>query len=70
VVTVGGVAAGAAQAAAAAAAAKKDTAVLGDFYRFQQRERKRNEVVDLRRAFEEDKKRLVQLKNARKFKPY
>jgi hypothetical protein len=70
VVTVGGVAAGAAQAAATAAAAKKDTAVLGDFYRFQQRERKRNEVVDLRKAFEEDKKRLVQLKNARKFKPY
>ncbi|KAJ1554871.1 Ribosomal RNA-processing protein 7 A [Nowakowskiella sp. JEL0078] len=51
---------------------------LTDFYRFQMRESKRNgslllinhKLADLRRKFEEDKKRIAQLKASRKFKPY
>lgn len=50
---------------------------LVDFYRFQQRERKRNgnlltyvELADLRRKFEQDKEKIQQMKESRKFKPY
>lgn len=62
---VGGVAA----AAAAAHAAKKKPKLSLDFYRFQQRDRRRNELLELRQKFEEDKKRLAELKAARKFRP-
>lgn len=65
-VTVGGVSGAAAQ----AAADKKSNAVFADFYRFQQRERRRNQVVTLREQFESDKLKLAALKSARKFKPY
>ncbi|KAJ3025345.1 UNVERIFIED_CONTAM: hypothetical protein HDU68_007232 [Siphonaria sp. JEL0065] len=41
-----------------------------DFYRFQMRESKRNQLVELRNKFEEDKKRIEKLKATRKFKPY
>jgi len=43
---------------------------LQDFYRFQMKEKKRNELADLRRKFEEDKKRIAELKSSRRFKPY
>ncbi|GFR53035.1 hypothetical protein Agub_g15727, partial [Astrephomene gubernaculifera] len=71
-VVTGGVAAGAAAAAAAAAAKEGEKAAQGrgDFYRFQRRERRRNELVELRQRFEEDKRRLAQLKATRNFKPY
>ena len=43
---------------------------LPDFYRFQMRENKRNQLADLRQKFELDKKRIEELKRRRKFKPY
>jgi ribosomal RNA-processing protein 7 len=64
---VGGVAAAA---AAARAAAKAKTAKYStDFYRFQQRSRRRSELMELREQFEQDKRKLLELKAARKFKP-
>ncbi len=49
----------------------EDLAVAGlpDFYKFQRKEAQRNAVAELQRRFEDDKKRLQQLKAARKFKP-
>jgi hypothetical protein len=64
-VTVGAVAAG----AAAAQAAGKQAPLHANFYRFQQREQRRTELLDLRERFEQDKKRLAELKMARKFNP-
>ncbi|KAI8812237.1 ribosomal RNA-processing protein 7-domain-containing protein [Cladochytrium replicatum] len=43
---------------------------LVNFYRFQLRETKRNDLAELRRKFEEDKKRIAALRANRKFKPY
>ncbi|RHZ76470.1 hypothetical protein Glove_197g6 [Diversispora epigaea] len=43
---------------------------LPDFYRFQMRESKRNKHVELRKKFEEDKRKIERLKAARRFKPY
>ena len=40
-----------------------------DFYRFQQREAKRNEIAELRTKFEADKARIMQLRAQRKFRP-
>lgn len=40
-----------------------------DFYRFQQREAKRNEIAELRCKFEADKARIMQLRAQRKFRP-
>ena len=65
-VTVGAVAAAA---AAARAAKKRPAATYSDFYRFQQREKRRSELLDLREKFEEDKRRLAELKAVRNFKP-
>ncbi|XP_004499443.1 uncharacterized protein [Cicer arietinum] len=51
--------------------AKKKSKNVGlDFYRFQKREAQRNEIMELQSKFEEDKKRLQQLRAARKFRPY
>ncbi|GMY24489.1 stress response protein NST1 isoform X2 [Fagus crenata] len=41
-----------------------------DFYRFQRREAQRNEVMMLQSKFEQDKKRIQQLRATRKFRPY
>ncbi|KAJ8655345.1 hypothetical protein O0I10_009034 [Lichtheimia ornata] len=41
-----------------------------DFYRFQVREKKQNELSELRRRFEEDKQKIAKQKEARRFKPY
>ncbi|KAJ3222576.1 Ribosomal RNA-processing protein 7 A [Clydaea vesicula] len=43
---------------------------LVDFYRFQMRDTKRQQLADLRTKFEQDKKKIEILKKARKFKPY
>ncbi|KAI8085019.1 SSU rRNA processing protein [Halteromyces radiatus] len=43
---------------------------LVDFYRFQLREKKQNELFELRKRFEEDKVKIDKLKQARKFRPY
>uniref|UniRef100_A0A1D1YC56 Ribosomal RNA-processing protein 7 A n=1 Tax=Anthurium amnicola TaxID=1678845 RepID=A0A1D1YC56_9ARAE len=51
-------------------AKKKQKELALDFYRFQKRETQRNEVMMLQSKFEQDKKRLQQLRAARKFRPY
>ncbi|KAI9475835.1 MAG: SSU rRNA processing protein [Benjaminiella poitrasii] len=43
---------------------------LVNFYRFQMREQKQNELTELRKRFEEDKEKIAKLKQSRKFKPY
>ncbi|KAF7721440.1 Ribosomal RNA-processing protein 7 A [Apophysomyces ossiformis] len=43
---------------------------LFDFYRFHLREKKQNELSELRRKFEEDKEKITKLKQSRKFKPF
>lgn len=43
---------------------------LQDFYRFQLREKKRQQLADLRAQFEADKQKVAKLKQARRFKPY
>ncbi|XP_027928909.1 uncharacterized protein LOC114185403 [Vigna unguiculata] len=60
-----------AQAAVENKMAKKKRNEVGlDFYRFQKREAQRNEIMTLQSKFEEDKKRLQQMRAARKFRPY
>lgn len=60
-----------AQAAVEDKMAKKKKKEVGlDFYRFQRREAKRNEIMLLQSKFEQDRKRIQQLRSARKFKPY
>nr|XP_028953365.1 eukaryotic translation initiation factor 5B-like isoform X2 [Malus domestica] len=52
-------------------AKKKRTEVVGlDFYRFQRKEAQRNEIMMLQSKFEQAKKRIQQLRAARKFRPY
>ncbi|RKP07016.1 ribosomal RNA-processing protein 7-domain-containing protein [Thamnocephalis sphaerospora] len=41
-----------------------------DFYRFQQREAKREKLLELRRKFEEDKERIASMRANRRFRPY
>ncbi|KAJ4825030.1 hypothetical protein Tsubulata_019289 [Turnera subulata] len=66
-VTVGSVA----QAAVEDKMSKKKSKEVGpDFYRFQRRDAQRSEILALREKFEQDKKRLQQLRAARKFRPY
>ncbi|XP_022728399.1 ribosomal RNA-processing protein 7 homolog A isoform X2 [Durio zibethinus] len=50
--------------------AKKKSKELFDFYRFQKREAQKNELMKLQSKFEQDKKRIQQLRAARKFRPY
>ncbi|KAL5974438.1 hypothetical protein ACLOJK_031103 [Asimina triloba] len=49
---------------------KKKKGVSSDFYNFQRRESQRNEVMMLQSKFEQDKKRIQELRTARKFRPY
>ncbi|CAN8232998.1 unnamed protein product [Cochlearia groenlandica] len=49
---------------------KQSQIVAPGFYRFQRREAQRNELMELQSKFEQDKKRIQQLRAARKFKPY
>jgi len=43
--------------------------VHADFYRFQKRENQRAAVAELRLKFEDDKRRIAELRAQRKFKP-
>ncbi|XP_043689154.1 ribosomal RNA-processing protein 7 homolog A [Telopea speciosissima] len=66
-ITVGSVA----QAAVVDKMSKKKSKDVGiDFYRFQRREAQRNEIMMLQSKFEQDRKRIQQLRAARKFRPY
>ncbi|XP_076937912.1 uncharacterized protein LOC143605822 isoform X2 [Bidens hawaiensis] len=49
---------------------KKDKQVGINFYSFQKREAQRNEIMMLQSKFEQDKRRIQQLRAARKFRPY
>ncbi|XXG78740.1 hypothetical protein AAC387_Pa08g2618 [Persea americana] len=49
---------------------KKKKAIALDFYNFQRREAQRNEIMMLQSKFEQDKKRIQQMRAARKFRPY
>jgi ribosomal RNA-processing protein 7 len=60
---------GVSQAAAEAYAAKKKPKEVSDFYRFQAREKKKTEMVDLRRKFADAQKHLQDMRTTRKFKP-
>ncbi|CAL9118705.1 unnamed protein product [Musa acuminata var. zebrina] len=51
-------------------ARKKNKEVALDFYRFKKQEAQRSEVMMLQSKFEQDKKRIQQLRAARKFRPY
>ncbi|KAI9493131.1 ribosomal RNA-processing protein 7-domain-containing protein [Zychaea mexicana] len=49
---------------------KKVMGDLSDFYRFQTRHKKQNELQQLRERFEQDKQKIALQKQARRFKPY
>ncbi|XP_042006073.1 uncharacterized protein LOC121754846 [Salvia splendens] len=49
---------------------KKKKEVGLDFYQFNRREAHRNEIMMLQSKFEQDKKRIQQMRAARKFRPY
>ncbi|CBQ72943.1 conserved hypothetical protein [Sporisorium reilianum SRZ2] len=49
---------------------KKKSTGLEDFYRFQVRERKREELAGLRARFEKDRASVQRLKAGRRFRPY
>jgi len=49
---------------------KKAEKELSNFYQFQIREKKRDQLATLREKFEADKRRIEQLKASRKFRPY
>jgi len=49
---------------------KRNEKELQNFYLFQQREAKRDKIAVLRQQFEEDKKRIAQMQQLRKFKPF
>ena len=49
---------------------KKKKKELLNFYKFQLRESKRQQIAELRRKFEEDKQKVAEMKSKRKFRPY
>ncbi|KAI0682618.1 ribosomal RNA-processing protein 7-domain-containing protein [Earliella scabrosa] len=49
---------------------KKEKKEKETFYAFQVHEKKRKEIIDLKKKFEEDKAKIEKLKQSRKFKPY
>lgn len=49
---------------------RKKKKELLNFYQFQLRESKRQQIADLRRKFEEDKQKVAEMKSKRRFKPY
>mmetsp|Transcript_22613 Transcript_22613/g.75973 ORF Transcript_22613/g.75973 Transcript_22613/m.75973 type:complete len:98 (+) Transcript_22613:1-294(+) len=53
----------------AAAPKKKARGPLQDFYHFQQHDRKREKLMQLRAQFEGDKQRIAALKAQRRFRP-
>jgi ribosomal RNA-processing protein 7 len=53
-------------AAAQTRAEKKKPRINNDFYRFQAKEKKKNELVDLQQKFQDAQKRLQSMRAARK----
>lgn len=51
-------------------ATKKKRLELDDFYRFQRREAKRQELASLRARFQKDQEKVQKLKEGRRFKPF
>ncbi|KAH9854966.1 ribosomal RNA-processing protein 7-domain-containing protein [Lenzites betulinus] len=49
---------------------KKEKKEKDAFYAFQIHEKKRSELIDLKKKFEEDRAKIEKLKESRKFKPY
>jgi len=49
---------------------RKKKKELLNFYQFQLRESKRQQIAELRRKFEEDKRKVAEMKSKRKFRPY
>ncbi|XP_068618575.1 ribosomal RNA-processing protein 7 homolog A [Battus philenor] len=49
---------------------KKKKKELKNFYTFQIRESKMKHIVELRQKFEEDKRKIAQIKQSRRFKPF
>ncbi|KDN38202.1 hypothetical protein K437DRAFT_276347 [Tilletiaria anomala UBC 951] len=49
---------------------KKRALELDDFYKFQRREKKRDELAEMRARFEADKEKVRKLREGRRFKPY
>ncbi|CCM02318.1 uncharacterized protein FIBRA_04410 [Fibroporia radiculosa] len=49
---------------------KKEKGENDNFYAFQIHEKKRQELIDLKRKWEEDKAKVEKLKQSRKFRPY
>ncbi|XP_070503657.1 ribosomal RNA-processing protein 7 homolog A isoform X2 [Chironomus tepperi] len=50
--------------------AKKNLQQISGIYAFEARENKKQELIELRKKFEEDKSKLQAMKQNRKFKPY
>ncbi|KAJ2454118.1 hypothetical protein EV183_001720 [Coemansia sp. RSA 2336] len=55
---------------ARAAGSKKKEVLIGNMYRFQMRERKNNQLQELRKKFEQDKEKIARMRQARQFRPY
>jgi len=55
---------------AAAEGKRKEASVFKDLYRFQQREARRSEILELQHKFKQDKQRVAELRSKRKFNPY
>jgi ribosomal RNA-processing protein 7 len=53
-----------------AAAPKPEDRAIANFYRFQRKDSKRQQLEQLQKRFEDDKRRIAQLKAHRKFRPY
>ncbi|KAJ1932115.1 hypothetical protein GGF37_007168 [Kickxella alabastrina] len=49
---------------------KKKEVVFGNMYRFQVRERKKDQLDDLRKKFDEDKEKIARMRQTRQFRPY
>lgn len=49
---------------------RKKERELQNFYRFQLKEARKEEIADLRRRFDQDKEKVKALRGKRKFKPY
>jgi hypothetical protein len=66
---VQGTAVGGIRAATADARRKPGLEPKENFYRFQQREKRRDELFELKQKFTADKERVAKLKSSRKFRP-
>lgn len=68
-VVVGSIAKGRAASLGIQKSISKKNSIVDDFYRFQKREHHRNQLLELREQFEDDKRKVAKLKAARKFRP-